>query len=89
VTLNTEIGLVFESPELASQAAAQLLAAVSASAYRLELVPAQAAGDSSRHIEWIEQDNEQEVRHESEPNAGIWRRFGVWVLSWLPIESQL
>jgi putative cardiolipin synthase len=89
IALNTEIGLLFESPEMASQAAAQFLAAVSASAYRLELVPVEAAAGASRHIEWIEKGNGPEVRFDTEPNAGIWRRFGVWFLSWLPIESQL
>jgi putative cardiolipin synthase len=89
VSLNTEIGLVFEVPELAAHGATQLMAAVSGATYRLALVPPQADGISARRIEWIELENGQEVRHDTEPQAGIWRRLGVWFMSWLPIESQL
>ena len=39
VSLNTEIGLVFESPELAALAAREIMGAVSGAAYRLALVP--------------------------------------------------
>ncbi len=88
-TLNTEIGLVMESPELASQAAVGLMTAVSDSTYRLELVPTQTPSGSTRRIEWVEQEGGSEIRHSTEPDAGIWRRFGVWIMSWLPIESQL
>jgi putative cardiolipin synthase len=85
--LNTEIGLVLESPELASQVAAEAMNAVAGSTYRLELVPPGPA--ASRRIEWVEQENGQEVRHSSEPDASVWRRFEVWLMSLLPIESQL
>ncbi|HEX7811675.1 MAG TPA: phospholipase D family protein [Burkholderiales bacterium] len=88
-SLNTEIGLVFETPELAAQGAADLMAGIAGATYRLALVPPEAAANTARRIEWIEQDNGQEVRHHTEPQAGIWRRIGVWFLSWLPIESQL
>jgi putative cardiolipin synthase len=88
VSLNTEIGLVFETPDLAAQLASQLLAAVSGKTYHLVLVP-EASGKSARKIEWIEQDDGREVRYDTEPQAGVWRRLGVWFMSWLPIESQL
>ena len=87
-SLNTEMGLLFETPDLASQAAKDLLAAVSGATYRLVLVPAGATGSSAK-IEWIGHENGQEVRLDSEPQAGFWRRVGVWFMSWLPIESQL
>jgi len=38
---------------------------------------------------WIERTDGEEVRHYSEPGAGLWQRFSVWVLSLLPIESLL
>ena len=66
VSLNTEIGLVFETPDLAAQGASQLLAAVSGNTYRLVLVP-EASGKSARKIEWIEQDDGREVRFDTEP----------------------
>ena len=89
VSLNTEIGLVFETPELAAQGAADLMAAISGATYRLAFVPPEGAGKSTRKIEWIEQENGQEVHYDTEPQAGVWRRLGVWFMSWLPIESQL
>jgi len=87
VALNTEIGLVFASPELASQVATEAMNAVAGSTYRLELVPPGPA--TSRRIEWVEQENGQELRHSNEPGASVWRRFQVWLMSLLPIESQL
>ncbi len=87
--LNTEIGLVLESPELASQAAVEMMAAVSDATYRLELVPSRTTAGSTQRIEWVEQEGGREIRHGTEPDASIWRRFGVWLMSWLPIESQL
>ena len=90
VALNTEIGLVFESPELANVVAEELVAAFSRSAYRLELVAGgDGSGDSREKLEWIERQDNGEVRYNSEPQAGAWRRLGVWFMSWLPIESQL
>ncbi len=89
VSLNTEIGIVFESPELAAQISGELTGKVSDAAYRLELVPGAGAAGSTRSIEWVERENGREVRYATEPQSGVWRRFGGWFLSWLPIESQL
>lgn len=88
-SLNTEIGLVFESPELAALAATELMAGVSGATYRLALVPPEKTPGAKQRIEWIEQESGKELRHNTEPQASIWRRVGVWFLSWLPIESQL
>jgi putative cardiolipin synthase len=78
---------VFESPELATLVAEEFVAAFSRSAYRLELV----SGDSrsGTKLEWVERKDGTEVRYDSEPQVGTWRRLGVWFMSWLPIESQL
>ena len=90
VQLNTEIGVVFESPELATVVAEEFISAFSRSAYCLELVAGDArSGDSRKRLEWVERQDNGEVRYRSEPQAGAWRRLGVWFMSWLPIESQL
>ena len=90
VALNTEIGLVFESPELATLVAEEFVAAFSRSAYRLELVSRDSrSGDLRTKLEWVELKDGSEVRYDAEPQAGVWRRLGVWFMSWLPIESQL
>ncbi|MGQ0577905.1 MAG: phospholipase D family protein [Betaproteobacteria bacterium] len=88
--LNTEIGLLFESPELATLVAEQFIAAFSRLAYRLELVSRDpGSSDSLSKLEWVERKDDGEMRYDTEPQVGGWRRLVVWLLSWLPIESQL
>jgi putative cardiolipin synthase len=81
--LNTEIGIAFESPELAGLATDGVLEKLPVIAYRV--LP----GPDGRGLVWVENTGGREVRYDSEPQAGIWRRTGVWFLQWLPIESQL
>jgi putative cardiolipin synthase len=80
VELNTEIGVVFESPQAGEQFAEGFDRLVKAHAYRLELRDG---------IEWVSEENGVETRLTTEPNSSVWRRMGVWVMSWLPIEHQL
>ena len=40
-------------------------------------------------ILWLEQRDGKEVVHDSEPGTTFWQRFGVGVLSLLPIEWLL
>ena len=72
VRLNTELGLIIDSPEMAAQ-----LEAMSdlASVYQLRLA---ADGQS---IEWIERNGEgQETVHSEEPETSPWLRFKLWLL---------
>ena len=80
--LNTELGLVIDSPELATQIESTFLALVPQLAYGVKL-------DQNGKIYWIEQPNNNEIRHDTEPNTTWYGRMGVWVLSILPIESLL
>jgi putative cardiolipin synthase len=80
--LNTELGLVIDSPELASQIEATFLAFVPQLAYTVRL-------DQNGKIYWIEKNGDKENRHDTEPNTTWYGRLGVWVLSILPIESLL
>lgn len=80
--LNTELGLVIESPALAQSLADVLEHDISAHAYRVRLT-----GGGS--LEWIELKNGREVRHDTEPGSTWGRRTLVTVLSWLPIEWLL
>jgi putative cardiolipin synthase len=82
VNINTEMGLVLDSPSIAAAALDQLFQALPAHAYRLRL---DADGDS----EWVAWENNTEVMHRTEPRTGIWRRFTVGFLRLLPIEAQL
>ncbi len=80
--LNTEMGLVIESKALAEMQHATLDRKLPAVAYELRL-----AADGE--LEWIEQTGSGELSHRSEPRAGLGRRIGARILSWLPIEWLL
>jgi putative cardiolipin synthase len=80
--LNTEMGLVIESPKLASAISQALDQRAEAAAYEVKL-----AGDGS--LEWIEYTDQGVVRHNTEPKVGLGKRLGVGLLSLLPIEWLL
>ncbi|MDB5933413.1 MAG: hypothetical protein JWQ01_757 [Massilia sp.] len=80
--LNTEMGFVIDSPEMARQLKATLDDGLISRAYEVRL-----AADGSLY--WIEQKQGVAIRHDSEPGTSFWRRLGVRVMSWLPIDSLL
>jgi cardiolipin synthase C len=82
VNLNTEMGMVLESPTLAVSALDRLFQALSTHAYRLRL-------DADEQLEWVAQENHTEVVYHTEPETGFWRRFSVGFLRLLPIEGNL
>jgi putative cardiolipin synthase len=81
--LNTEMGLVIESPALASRLAHAFDEAIPAHAYQVEL------GADGRGLVWIERTAGGQIRHDSEPGVGALRRLGVELMSVLPIEWLL
>lgn len=90
VKLNTEIGVVFENPDLAQTFTAGLERGFAGNAWRLELKPPASHPESPpSRIEWVAQEEGRELRLAGEPEVGVWRRIGVWFLSLLPIEGQL
>jgi putative cardiolipin synthase len=86
VQLNTEIGLVCESAPLAEELAGTLEQKIDAVAWRLELI---VDGSGSSRIVWVESGPEGIRQRTGEPEVSAWRRFSVWFLGLLPIESQL
>jgi len=80
--LNTEIGVVVESAELAGRLSALFDSALADTAYELRLTP---AGE----IEWIERTAAGEVRHGTTPETGMLRRLWIGFLALLPIEWLL
>jgi putative cardiolipin synthase len=84
--LNTEIGVVCESAPLAEEIGGALERKLDTIAWRLERV-VDASG--SAHIEWVEASAAGERRYSEEPQVSAMRRFSVWFLGLLPIESQL
>ena len=81
--LNTEMGLVIESPALAGRLAKVFDEVVPPNAYEVRA----RAGDSC--IEWIEHTPAGEVRHETEPDSSAVRRGWLQFLEILPIDWLL
>lgn len=86
VELNTEIGVMCESPALANDVAGAIEQLLDQVAWRLE----RKVDESGKvHIEWVESGDDGELRYTTEPQASTWRRMSAWFLGLLPIESQL
>ena len=82
-TLNTEIGVMIYSPEIASQAAKIMDEGISpGSAYKVTL-------DNDDRLVWTAEDNGQKVQYDKDPGTNIWHRFVFNVIGILPIEDQL
>lgn len=80
--LNTESGLVIDSPRFARQIAAAFDAAIPANAYEVRL------GKDGR-LYWLERQGSIQIRHDTEPGTDFLKRSGVFLLSLLPIEWLL
>ena len=86
--LNTEIGLIIDSPELAVQTATRFERMIQlANAYTLAWrVPS--SGDSG-HLVWKTMEDGKEVEYTREPERSHWQRLKQTLLSWLPIAKEL
>ena len=80
--LNTEMGFVIDSPELAQRIADAFARGIPERSYEVRLSP---SGD----LQWVEQSDSGEVVHDEEPGTTFWQRAMVAVLSLLPIEWLL
>jgi cardiolipin synthase C len=80
--LNTEMGFVIDSPELAQRIEAAVAARVPTEAFEVRL------SDADR-LQWIEHREGQVVNHDTEPGASAWKRARVKMLSLLPVEWLL
>jgi len=81
--LNTEMGLVIDSPALAQQLAEAFDKTIPSVAYEVRI-----ASDGSG-LEWIERTDSGEVRYDTEPGTTWLKRSTVNMLSILPIEWLL
>ena len=80
--LNTEMGFVIDSPQLADAITTWFAEEVPARAYRVSL------GDGGE-LRWIDRQDGAEVVRTAEPGTGLSRRLAVAFLSVLPIEWLL
>jgi putative cardiolipin synthase len=91
VALNTEMGVLFESPELAGVLGEEFDGTIANTAYRLELksMPADEYGTPQYALQWVTKENGKEVRYQTEPDTSWWQRFVTGFLSIFVIESFL
>jgi putative cardiolipin synthase len=81
--LNTEMGLVIDSPVLARGLAEGFDTQVPLLAYEVRLAP------DGRSLHWVERSAAGQKVFDTEPEASAMRRLGVGVMSALPIEWLL
>ena len=88
VDLNTEIGLLIDSPQLAEKVIKYMDVGTRPSdAYRLELEKKDQ--DDKGRLVWISEQDGKEIREYSDPKSGFWRPISAWFISLLPIEEQM
>ena len=80
--LNTEMGFVIESPELARRIADNFAKEIPERSYEVRL-------SASRKLQWVERSDSGEVVHDVEPGTTFLERAMVAALSVLPIEWLL
>jgi putative cardiolipin synthase len=86
--LNTEIGLIIDSPELAQQTAARFEAMTQPENSYAPALSASSKADKPRLV-WYTQESGQAVEYSQEPARSAWQRSEVRFLSLLPLEKEL
>jgi putative cardiolipin synthase len=81
--LNTEMGLLIESPALAGRLTRAFDEDARAAAYEVRLTA------DGRSIEWVDGADPGGETYDTEPETGLMRRALVRFLSWLPIDWML
>lgn len=79
---NTEIGLLIESPSVNRQVD-EIFADWFSDAFAWHLTLEEG------ELRWHSSNDGQPVTVTHEPQTSGWQRFKVWLLSWLPVESQI
>lgn len=82
IHLNTEMGMVIDSPALATRLSETLDRTLPTRAYEVKL-------DERGSVIWLERRGEQVIRHDKEPGTSWFKRAAVKALSWLPIDWLL
>ena len=80
--INTEMGMVVESPEMASLMASSGLESLQSSAYALRL-------NEKGRLTWHQAGNGPGCVLTKEPETGFWRRLRTRLMGLLPIEGQM
>ncbi|HEX9300734.1 MAG TPA: phospholipase D family protein [Casimicrobiaceae bacterium] len=87
LAINTEIGLIIDSPQIADEIAGRFEAITQpANSYRLALEPAAAAGPA---VEWMTMEGGKTVKFSSEPDVDAGKLALIDLLSLLPLDRLL
>lgn len=82
IDINTEMGVIIESPVLASLTAKQIDEALNHKVYEVYL-------DENQKLRWADNSGAEAVIYTKEPNTSWWTRFKTSFMKILPVESQL
>ena len=80
--INTEMGILLDSPELAAEFLEEATSVLDTSTYRVVL-------NDAGYLRWVTEDDGQEVVWDKEPRTGFWKRVRVQLMRLLPIKGQL
>jgi putative cardiolipin synthase len=80
--IDTEMGVIIESEELAAEFAERFFATIEEQAYEVFL-------NEQGKLRWRGTEDGREVVLTKEPQTGFWRRFSAAFLRILPVKSQL
>ncbi len=81
--LNTELGMLVESPELAQDVLKLKELVKSVGSFRLRLTP------DGEHVEWVGTEDGKEKVYDDEPGVDFGTKFEIWLLSPLISEKLL
>lgn len=83
VSLNTEMGVLFDCPKIAAKMEAVWQHDTAPEhSFAVSLTPGGA-------LQWHARDGGRAVTYDRDPEASFWRRLTARVVGWLPLESQL
>ena len=86
--LNTEIGVIIDSPDLAQQTAQRFEDMVKPeNCYSVSLVPASTGGKP--RLLWRTVENGDTVEYVQEPGRSAWKRFKAKLLTLVPMAREL
>jgi putative cardiolipin synthase len=86
--LNTEIGLIIDSPELARQTAGRFEAMIKPENTYTPALTESTTGGGSRLV-WHTEETGQAVEYSQEPARSSWQRLQLGFLSLLPLDHEL
>jgi putative cardiolipin synthase len=87
-SLNTEIGLIIDSPELAQETVTRFDRMVQPENVYAPAWREPGAG-APGHLVWDTREDGRPVEYLREPARSSWQRFKLTVMSWLPVDREL